>query len=55
MYEVDEDSRDKAEKALLETAGGPGMPISKAMAREKSTWWFTSITDRVEAPAASAR
>jgi hypothetical protein len=55
VYEVDEDSREKAEKALLETAGGPGMPISKAMARERATWWFTSITDRLETPAASAR
>lgn len=55
VYEVDEDSREKAEKALLETAGGPGMPISKAMARERATWWFTSITDRIEAPAASGR
>lgn len=52
VYEVDEDQREQAERALLETAGGPGMPISKAMARDKATWWFTSITDRVEAPAA---
>jgi hypothetical protein len=49
VYEVDEDSREAAEKALLETAGGPGMPISEAMAKERATWWFTSITDRVEA------
>lgn len=49
VYEVDEDSRERAERALLETAGGPGMPISEAMDKGRATWWFTSITDRVEA------
>ena len=50
IYEVDENSKEAAEKALLETAGGPAMPLSKAMARDKGTWWFTSITDRVAVP-----
>lgn len=49
VYEVDEDSRERAERALLETAGGPAMPISDAMDKGRATWWFTSITDRVEA------
>jgi hypothetical protein len=49
VYEVDEDKREAAEKALLETANGPGMPISDAMAKPTATWWFASITDRVEA------
>jgi hypothetical protein len=55
VYEVDEECRERAERALLETAGGPGMPISKAMARDKATWWFSSITDRVEARQESIR
>jgi hypothetical protein len=49
IYEVDEDARERAEELLLATAGSDAMPISGAMARERATWWFTSITDRVEA------
>jgi len=30
------------------------MPISDAMAKERATWWFTSITDRVPAPSPAA-
>jgi len=54
IYEVDEEARERAERALLETAGGPGMPISDAMDTDNAKWWFTSITDRVEAPAKAA-
>jgi hypothetical protein len=54
IYEVDEEARERAERALLETAGGPGMPISEAMENGRATWWFSSITDWVEAPAKAA-
>jgi hypothetical protein len=49
IYEADEGSVERAEAALLAAAGTEEMPISSAMARERATWWYTSITDRVEA------
>jgi hypothetical protein len=50
IYEVEGVTLEEAEAALLETAADRElMPISKAMARERATWWFESITDRVEA------
>jgi hypothetical protein len=49
IYEVDEDSRERAEAALLKAANTEAMPISDAMDKRTATWWFTSITDRVEA------
>lgn len=51
IYEAEEGSIERAEAALLAAAGTDDMPISRAMARERATWWFTSITDRVEAAA----
>jgi hypothetical protein len=48
IYEAEEGSIERAEKALLEAAGTDAMPISRAMQRERATWWFTAITDRVE-------
>jgi len=54
IYEVDEDRRERAEELLLSTAGSEAMPISDAMAKERATWWFTSITDRVPAPSPAA-
>jgi hypothetical protein len=26
------------------------MPISKALSREQAVWWYTAISDRIEAP-----
>jgi hypothetical protein len=49
IYEAEEGSIERAEAALLAAAGTEAMPISRAMERERATWWFTSITDRVEA------
>lgn len=49
IYEVDEASRERAEAALLKAAGTEAMPISDAMDKHNATWWFESITDRVEA------
>lgn len=49
IYEIDDEHREQAEKALLEAAGTAAMPISDAMDKRPVTWWFTSITDRVEA------
>ena len=47
--EVDEASRERSEAALLKAAGTEAMPISDAMDKHNATWWFQSITDRVEA------
>lgn len=50
IYEVEADSIDEAERALLAAAQDESrMPISKTMAKERATWWFTEIDDRVEA------
>ena len=49
IYEVDADSRERAEAALLRAANTEAMPISDAMDKRTATWWFSSITDRVEA------
>jgi hypothetical protein len=50
IYEVEADSVEEAEQALLTAAGDESrMPISEAMARGRATWWFTEITERVEA------
>lgn len=49
LYEVDPDRREEAEAALLEASGTDAMPISDAMVGQRA-WWFTSMTDRVEAP-----
>lgn len=49
IYEVDEDRREAAEAALLKVAETEAMPISDAMDTRLATWWFTSITDRLEA------
>ena len=49
IYEVDEDSRERAEQALLKAANTEAMPISDTMEKRTATWWFQSITDRVEA------
>jgi hypothetical protein len=54
IYEVDADRRDEAEALLLKTANTDAMPISDALAQPAITWWFESITDRVQAPAANA-
>jgi hypothetical protein len=53
IYEVEGATLEEAEAALLAAAARKElMPISGAMARERATWWFEAITDRVEAPAA---
>lgn len=49
IYEVDAARREEAEKLLLETADTEAMPISEALEQPAITWWFESITDRVEA------
>jgi hypothetical protein len=52
IYEVEGLTVEEAEAELLEAASDHDrMPISKAMARERATWWFEGITDRVEAGA----
>jgi hypothetical protein len=50
IYEAEEGSAERAEAALLAAAGTDAMPISKAMSREQAVWWYTAISDRVEAP-----
>jgi hypothetical protein len=53
IYEVAAATVEEAEAALLATAAKRElMPISGALARQRATWWFEAITDRVEAPAA---
>jgi hypothetical protein len=53
IYEVDADSVEEAEQALLAAARDERhMPISDAMARERATWWFVEVTERVEGAAA---
>jgi hypothetical protein len=53
IYEVEADSVEEAEQALLAAARDERrMPISDAMARERATWWFTEVTERVECAAA---
>lgn len=48
IYEVEAPSVEEAEAALLATAADSArMPISESMARERATWWFEAITDRV--------
>jgi len=42
-------NRERAEAALL-SATKEQMPISKAMDRDNTKWWFASIGDRIEAP-----
>jgi hypothetical protein len=55
IYEVDGSTVEEAEAALLASAADKAlMPISAALARERATWWFEAITDRVEAPAAGS-
>jgi hypothetical protein len=50
IYEVEGATLEEAEAALLAAAARMElMPISSAMARERATWWFEAITDRVEA------
>jgi hypothetical protein len=52
IYEVEGLTVAEAEAELLGAASDKErMPISKAMARERATWWFEGITDRVEAGA----
>jgi hypothetical protein len=49
IYEAEDMTVEEAEAALLEVAADPEqMPISRAMARERATWWFEAITERVE-------
>jgi hypothetical protein len=48
IYEVDADQIEEAERKLLEAANTEAMPISPALGRGPITWWFESITDRVE-------
>jgi hypothetical protein len=49
IYEVEADTVEEAERALFAAASDENqMPISEAMARERATWWFTPVTDRVE-------
>jgi hypothetical protein len=55
IYEVDEDARERAEELLLSTANTDAMPISRSMERGALTWWFQSITDRVESQPADTR
>ncbi|HEX4106567.1 MAG TPA: hypothetical protein VHX88_00445 [Solirubrobacteraceae bacterium] len=54
IYEVDADRREEAEALLLKTAGTDAMPISDTLAQPAVTWWFESITDRVEAASAAS-
>jgi hypothetical protein len=50
IYEVEAGSVEEAERALFAAAGDEDlMPISDAMAKPRATWWFTEITERVEA------
>ena len=52
IYEVEGLTVEEAEAELLDAASDrERMPISKAMARERATWWFEGITERVEAGA----
>jgi hypothetical protein len=52
IYEAEGTTVEAAEAALLATAADKDlMPISNAMARERATWWFEAVTDRVEASA----
>jgi len=52
IYEVEGLTVAEAEAELLDAASDQErMPISRAMARERATWWFEGITDRVEAGA----
>jgi hypothetical protein len=49
IYEAEGMTAEEAETRLLETAADKNlMPISKAMAPERSTWFFEAITDRLE-------
>jgi hypothetical protein len=50
IYEAEEGSVERAEAALLAAAGTDAMPISKALSRDQAVWWYTAISDRVEAP-----
>jgi hypothetical protein len=54
IYEVDADRREEAEALLLKTANTEAMPISDALGQPAVTWWFESITDRVERAASAA-
>lgn len=48
IYEVDGLTVAEAEAALLAAAADEKlMPISEAMARQRATWWFEAITDRI--------
>jgi hypothetical protein len=49
IYEAEEGSAERAEAALLAAAGTDAMPINKALSRDQMVWWFSAITDRVEA------
>jgi hypothetical protein len=50
IYEVEADSVEEAERALFAAASDENlMPISEAMSKQRATWWFTEITERVEA------
>jgi hypothetical protein len=49
IYEADHDDAERAETALFAAAGTDAMPISEAMAKPQVTWFFQTITDRVEA------
>jgi hypothetical protein len=50
IYEVDAETVEQAERALFAAARDENlMPISKAMDEQRATWWFTEVTDRVEA------
>jgi hypothetical protein len=51
IYEVEGLTVEEAEAALLDAASDrERMPISKAMSKERASWWFAPIADRVEAP-----
>lgn len=50
IYEVEAEAVAEAEAVLLATAANEQlMPISDALDRAWSTWWFEPITDRREA------
>ena len=49
IYEADHDDAERAETALFAAAGTDAMPISSAMAQPQVTWFFQTITDRIEA------
>lgn len=50
IYEVEADSVEEAERSLFAAASDENlMPISEAMDKQRATWWFTEVTDRVEA------